>query len=267
MEKHRPRKRFGQNFLTDRSIAGRIVAAIDPGPDDRLVEIGPGHGALTRLLLERVERLDAIELDRDLAPRLAGLPGAERLTVHAADALDFDFAGLARARGGPLRVVGNLPYNISTPLLFHLLDQPEALADLHFMLQKEVVDRLASEPGTKAYGRLSVMVQVGYEVTPLFRVPPGAFYPQPAVDSGVVRLRPRPPECPRPRDPDRFAAIVAEAFQGRRKTLRNALKATCDPGCLAAAGVDPGARAETLAVADFVHLANAATIRGQPKES
>ena len=266
MEKHRPRKRFGQNFLTDANIAARIVDAVDPAPADRIVEIGPGHGALTRRLLERVERLDAIELDRDLAAELSGTPGAERLTVHSADALRFDFAALAQERGGPLRVVGNLPYNISTPLLFHLLDQIGSLADLHFMLQREVVDRMAAEPGGKSFGRLSVTVQVGCEVTPLFRVPPGAFYPPPKVESAVVRIRPRPPGSPRPKDPELFAALAAKAFQGRRKTLRNALKGLCDPDCLAAAGIDPGARAETLEVSDFVRLADAAASRGGQSE-
>ncbi|HKJ87894.1 MAG TPA: 16S rRNA (adenine(1518)-N(6)/adenine(1519)-N(6))-dimethyltransferase RsmA [Gammaproteobacteria bacterium] len=268
MEKHRPRKRFGQNFLQDGNIAAKIVAALDPEPGQAVVEIGPGQGALTRLLLERLERLDAIELDRDLLARLSELPGAERLTVHAADALAFDFRALAEQRGGPLRVLGNLPYNISTPLLFHLLDQRDAVADMHFMLQKEVVDRLAARPGTKTYGRLSVMAQLDCMVTPLFRVPRGAFYPVPRVESEVVHLRLRPGNAPRPRDRARFAEVVARAFQARRKTLRNALRGLCDPSCLEAAAIDPQLRAEMLTVSDFIRLADLASEgRPEPAES
>ncbi|HKJ71707.1 MAG TPA: 16S rRNA (adenine(1518)-N(6)/adenine(1519)-N(6))-dimethyltransferase RsmA [Gammaproteobacteria bacterium] len=258
MAAHRPRKRFGQNFLVDANIVGKIVEAMAPAAADRMVEIGPGQGALTGALLERVDHLDAIEVDRDLAPEVAGLAGPERLTVHAADALRFDFADLSAARGGPLRVVGNLPYNISSPLLFHLLGQLPAVADMHFMLQQEVVDRLAAAPGSKTYGRLSVMVQAQCRVTPLFRVPPGAFYPVPKVSSAVVRLQPNPADAPRPRDPEVFRSVVAQAFQARRKTLRNALKGLCPPECLRAAGIDPGARAETLTVADFIRLADEA---------
>ena len=258
MEKHRPRKRFGQNFLTDGNIAGKIVAAVDPAPDDALLEIGPGHGALTRRLLGRVGRLDVVEVDRDLAAELRGMDtGGRELVVHEADALAFDYAALARERARPLRVVGNLPYNISSPLLFHLFEQAPSVADMHFMLQREVVDRLAAGPGSKTYGRLSVMAQLECEITPLFRVPPGAFYPVPRVESAVVRLTPRPAEAPRPRDHGRFAAVVAQAFQARRKTLRNALKGLCHPSCLEEAGIDPGARAESLSVADFIRLADA----------
>lgn len=263
MATHRPRKRFGQNFLTDANIVAKIVEAVAPGADDRLVEIGPGQGSLTRRLLERVDHLDAIEVDRDLAPEVAELADSERLTVHTADALAFDFAALAAERGGQLRVVGNLPYNISSPLLFHLLDQLDAVADMHFMLQREVVDRMAATPGSKTYGRLSVMVQVQCQVTPLFRVPPGAFYPVPKVSSAVVRLRPAPPDAPRPRDHAAFSAVVARAFQARRKTLRNALKGLYSPERMADAGVDPGARAETLSVADFVRLAERAPEDGR----
>ena len=256
MAAHRPRKRFGQNFLTDANIVAKIVDAIAPAAADRLVEIGPGQGALTARLLERVAHLDAIEVDRDLAPGVAGLAGAERLAVHAADALTFDFAALAAERGGPLRVVGNLPYNISSPLIFHLIDQLPAVADMHFMLQREVVDRLGATPGSKTYGRLSVMVQAQCRVTPLFRVPPGAFYPVPKVSSAVVRLVPHPADAPRPRDHAAFSAVVARAFQARRKTLRNALKGLCPPERMSAVGVDPGARAEQLSVADFIRLAD-----------
>ncbi|MFP4560692.1 MAG: 16S rRNA (adenine(1518)-N(6)/adenine(1519)-N(6))-dimethyltransferase RsmA [Thiohalorhabdus sp.] len=268
MERHRPRKRFGQNFLRDGNIARKIRDSLAPDPADPMVEIGPGEGALTRLLLERLERLDAIELDRDLIPTLEGLAGGERLRIHAADALAFDFRALAAERGGRLRVVGNLPYNISTPLLFHLLEQREALADMHFMLQREVVDRLAAAPGTKAYGRLSVMTQLDCAVTSLFRVPPGAFYPVPQVESAVVRLRLRPEDAPRPRDRTRFAEVVTRAFQARRKTLRNALRGLCDPSCLEAADIDPQLRAESLAVEDFIRLADRVTEgAGWPAES
>jgi len=258
MATHHPRKRFGQNFLTDANIAGKIVAAVDPAPGDALLEIGPGHGALSRRLLTQLSRLEVVEVDRDLAAELRGLEtGGGELVVHEADALAFDYAGLAAARGQALRVVGNLPYNISSPLLFTLFEQAAAIADMHFMLQREVVDRLAAAPGSKTYGRLSVMAQLECDITPLFRVPPGAFYPVPRVESAVVRLTPHTAEAPRPRDHARFAAVVARAFQARRKTLRNALKGLCEPACFVQAGIDPGARAESLSVADFIRLADA----------
>jgi len=268
MPDHHPRKRFGQNFLTDANIVGKIIEAVAPQPGDRLVEIGPGRGALTQALLERVDTLDAVELDRDLAPDLEALAATDRLRVHVADALSFNFVTLAERRGGPLRVVGNLPYNIASPLVFHLLDQLSAVTDMHFMLQREVVDRMAARPGSKIYGRLSVMVQAQCQVTPLFRVPPGAFYPEPQVTSAVIRLRPSPADAPRPRDHATFSAVVARAFQARRKTLRNALKGLCSPEAMGAAGIDPGARAETLSVADYVRLADTAAGRpGPEKES
>jgi 16S rRNA (adenine1518-N6/adenine1519-N6)-dimethyltransferase len=257
MADNRPRKRFGQNFLTDPDIAGRIANALDPAPDERVVEIGPGRGALTRQLLQRLDYLDAIEVDRDLIPLLQDLaPDSHRLTVHRADATTFDFAALAEARGGPLRVVGNFPYNISTPLLFHLLDAGPAVAEITCMLQREVVERLVAGPGTRTYGRLSVMVQSECHATPLFRVSPGAFCPVPKVESAVVRLVRHGSEHPRPADPERFATVVARAFATRRKTLRNALKGIADADTLAEAGIDPGARAEQLAPADFRRLAD-----------
>ncbi|MEF8793071.1 16S rRNA (adenine(1518)-N(6)/adenine(1519)-N(6))-dimethyltransferase RsmA [Thiohalorhabdus sp.] len=266
MPDHRPSKRFGQNFLNDANIVGKIVDAIDPQPGEPLVEIGPGRGALTRALLERVDRLDAVEVDRDLAPELETLATTGELTVHVADALAFDFAALGKARGGPLRVVGNLPYNISSPLLFHLFSQLPAMVDMHFMLQREVVERLAAQPGSKTYGRLSVMVQTQCQVTPLFQVPPGAFYPEPKVTSAMVRLRPNPADAPRPRDQAAFSAVVARAFQARRKTLRNALKGLCGPERIGAAGIDPGARAETLSVADYIRLADNACGSSEPEK-
>ncbi|MEX0606560.1 MAG: 16S rRNA (adenine(1518)-N(6)/adenine(1519)-N(6))-dimethyltransferase RsmA [Halofilum sp. (in: g-proteobacteria)] len=250
------RKRFGQHFLHERATIERIVAAVAPQPGDHLVEIGPGEGVLTRPLLEAVGRLDAVEIDRDLAAALRARddwPGT--LELHEADALAFDFAALARDR--PLRLVGNLPYNISTPLLFHLLSQRTSITDMHFMLQREVVDRMASGPGNKVYGRLSVMIQAYCVVTPLFRIAPGAFRPPPAVESAVVRLVPRTPLVP-PEHVDVFAEIVRLAFGARRKTLRNTLRSRLSAEAVSAAGVDPSARPESLPVSAFAALAAAA---------
>lgn len=257
---HRPRKRFGQNFLHDSRVVDRIVRAIDPHPGDRLVEIGPGLGALTAPLLACVAPIDAVELDRDLIARLTDRFG-DRLRLHSADALRFDFCALAAE--GRLRVVGNLPYNISTPLIFHLLDQAACVQDMHFMLQKEVVDRLAAAPGGGDYGRLSVMVQQRCRVERLFTVPPGAFHPPPKVDSAVVRLVPYETPPVTVADPALFAHIVARAFSQRRKTLRNTLRGELDADTIAACGIDPGRRAETLSVAEYGCLAEAAgKIRG-----
>jgi 16S rRNA (adenine1518-N6/adenine1519-N6)-dimethyltransferase len=252
---HRARKRFGQHFLHDPAVIARIVAAIDPAPGQHLVEIGPGLGALTLPLLARTGRLEVVELDRDVIPRLAERArGHGELSVHQADALDFDFGAL-RGPGPKLRLCGNLPYNISTPLLFHLLESHAAIADMHFMLQKEVVARMAASPASKAYGRLTVMLAVHCTVERLFDVGPGAFRPPPRVDSAIVRLIPHA-SAPFPiADPLRFAAVVAGAFGQRRKTLRNALAALVDPAGFAAAGVDPGRRAETLEPREFARLA------------
>jgi 16S rRNA (adenine1518-N6/adenine1519-N6)-dimethyltransferase len=250
------KKHLGQNFLHERTIIDKIVQAVNPKPGDRLVEIGPGQGAMTFPLLERHGRLTAIEFDRDLLA-----PLAERAREHGelelihADVLDVDFTALAG--GTPLRLVGNLPYNLSSPILFHALDHAAAVRDMHFMLQKEVVDRMAAAPGSKVYGRLSVMLQAWCRVTALFDVGPGAFRPPPKVDSAVVRLVPRDPAEVGIDDPARFAAIVRAAFGQRRKTLRNALQALCSGEEIAAAGIDPSLRAEQLAVQDFVRLANA----------
>jgi 16S rRNA (adenine1518-N6/adenine1519-N6)-dimethyltransferase len=252
----RPRKRFGQHFLHDPLVINRIVRAIDPQPDQRLVEIGPGLGAITLPLLAIARRMVVVEIDRGVIPVLqerARALGAD-LTVHEVDALEYGFAAL-RADGPALRLVGNLPYNISTPLLFHLLDATDAIADMHFMLQKEVVDRMAAKPDTGDYGRLTVMLAARCRVEKLFEVGPGAFRPPPRVDSAVVRLVPhdRPPfDVP---DAPRFARVVAAAFGQRRKTLRNALRGVVDEAGFAAAGVDPGRRAETLAPAEFAALA------------
>ncbi len=252
---HRPRKRFGQHFLHDPGTIRRILAAIDPRPGQHLVEIGPGQGALTVPLLASGARLDLVELDRDLAALLASRLQGERLRIHQADALHFDFSALAGASGG-LRVVGNLPYNVSTPLLFHLLAQAHAIQDMHFMLQREVVERMAAAPGGGDYGRLSVMVQYRCRVQMLFRIGPGAFTPPPKVESAFVRLVPHA-SLPHPaRDEGLFARLVRQAFGRRRKTLRNALRGLADLRDFAAAGIDPGRRPETLFVSEFVALSN-----------
>jgi len=254
---HQPRKRFGQHFLHDPGVIRRIVAAIGPQPGDRLVEIGPGEGAITFELLRAVGRLDAVELDRDLVePLRERSRGIGELVVHGADALRFDFCALATG-GAKVRLVGNLPYNISTPLLFHLLDQSHCIRDMHFMLQKEVVERMAAGPGGKDYGRLSVMLQARCTVIPLFAIGPGAFRPPPKVDSAIVRLVPlaQPPDIA---DQAVFARLVAAAFAQRRKTLRNGLKGLLSAEAIAGLGIDPGARAEQLALDDFVRLANLA---------
>jgi 16S rRNA (adenine1518-N6/adenine1519-N6)-dimethyltransferase len=249
----RPRKRFSQNFLVDRHYVERIVAAIAPVPGDRLVEIGPGRGALTRPLLERAERMRVIEIDRDLAAALRAEFPPERLEVITADALAVDLAGL----GDGLRIAGNLPYHVSSPLLFHCARFAESLRDLHFMLQAEVVERMAARPGTPEYGRLSVTLQSLFGVEKLFRVPPGAFHPAPQVDSAVVRLVPLGAARPEIHDRPLFEAAVLAGFGQRRKTLRNALQPLIDADRLRALDIDPGARAETLSVAQFVTIANA----------
>lgn len=249
--KHIPRKRFGQNFLIDRSIIARIIDAIDPKPTDNLVEIGPGLGALTGPLLERVPRLQVVELDRDLAARLRASYPPERLIVYEGDALRFDFSALA----APMRVLGNLPYNISTPLLFHLVTYAERFTDLHFMLQREVVERMVAAPSTPEYGRLSVMLQHRFRMQNLLAVPSSAFRPAPKVASAVVRLVPLRPDAA-VHDESLFAETVTRAFSHRRKTLRNALLGLVTEADLHAAGVDPGLRAENLSVAEFIAISN-----------
>jgi len=249
------KKSLGQHFLHERGVVEKILLAVDPKPGDRIVEIGPGQGAMTLPLLDRHGALTAIEFDRDLLAPLADAARAHgALTLIHADVLDVDFSALAV--DGPIRLVGNLPYNLSSPILFHALDHAAAIRDMHFMLQKEVVERMAAAPGSKVYGRLSVMLQAYCDVTALFTVAPGAFRPPPKVDSAVVRLLPRPAGRIGIADPARFAAIVRAAFGQRRKTLRNALQSVCDAAQLERAGIDPRLRAEQLAVADFVRLAN-----------
>jgi 16S rRNA (adenine1518-N6/adenine1519-N6)-dimethyltransferase len=250
---HRPRKRFGQNFLVDSSVVRRIVQAIDPQPKDRMVEIGPGHGVLTYALLDRLEHLDVIEIDRDLAAELVRNGPPERLHVHVGDALKHDFS----TGGDRLRVVGNLPYNISSPLLFHLLDYSGSILDIHVMLQKEVVDRMVAAPGSSAYGRLTVMLGYRFEIERLIRVPAGAFRPQPKVESAFARLRPRTDPPGQLLDDALFARVVSLAFGQRRKTLRNALAPITGEKVLRSVGIDPQARGETLSIAQFITLANA----------
>ena len=251
---HRPRKRFGQNFLHDQGVIERILAHVNPQPGQHLVEIGPGQGALTRGLLQRAGELDAIELDRDLLePLRRRCAPLGTLHLHNADALKFDFRSLVNDERR-LRLVGNLPYNISTPLLFHLIDQADVIDDMHFMLQKEVVERMAAGPGSKNYGRLSVMLQLSCEVTPLFDIGPESFDPPPKVDSSVVRLRPLASPRIAASALPAFGAFVAAAFAQRRKTLRNNLKGMLDADRIAALGVDPGTRSETLSIDDLLRL-------------
>jgi 16S rRNA (adenine1518-N6/adenine1519-N6)-dimethyltransferase len=248
------RKRFGQHFLHDRSVLDRIAREIAPRPDQALVEIGPGRGALTERLIGQSRTLDAIEIDRDLADQLRARWGApQAFELHEADALKFDFAALARLRGARLRVIGNLPYNISTPLLFHVAAAHEHIDDLHVMLQKEVIDRIAAAPGTESYGRLTVMLAPWFEARHLFDVGPGAFTPAPRVWSAVARLTVR--REPAFEIPRAFARTVSAAFSQRRKTIRNALRSIVGIEGIVAAGIDPKLRPETLSPAEFARLA------------
>ena len=254
LQGHRARKRFGQNFLQDPGVIRRIVKSIAPRDTDHLVEIGPGMGAITELLLEAQPRLDVVELDRDLIPGLkVKFFNYPDFHVHEADALKFDFAGLCQ-NGEPLRIVGNLPYNISTPLIFHLLEFDGVIKDMHFMLQKEVVERLAARPGTSQWGRLSVMAQYFCDVEQLFLVPPECFYPQPRVESAIVRLVPKNSQRERV-DLACFAKIVRQAFGQRRKTLRNNLKGLFTAENLLQLEIDPQRRPETLSLDEFISLA------------
>lgn len=263
MTGHRPRKRFGQHFLHDKAVIARIVRAIDAKPGERIVEIGPGRGALTNALLDCCDHLDVIELDRDLAAELKHAhSGNPHLSVHTGDALDFDFARLV-SPGERLRVVGNLPYNVSTPLLFHLLEQASIITDMHFMLQREVVDRLTATPGGRTYGRLTIMVQLKCECEKLFEVGAGAFRPPPRVASAVVRLRVRPEPVVQLSDPYAFERLVAHLFSRRRKTLRNSLRGRLDQAELEALGIDPRARPETLDLPRLAALANALHARAR----
>lgn len=257
-QKHRARKRFGQNFLRDAAVIDRITTAIEPRPDQHLVEIGPGQGALTGALVDSGGRVDVIELDRDLVPGLlAAFSLKPNFRLHSADALTFDFRALHEGtHAPPLRIVGNLPYNISTPLIFRLLELSDIVQDMHFMLQLEVVERLAASPGGKNWGRLGIMAQFRCRVEHLFDVPPDAFQPAPKVHSAIVRLTPWR-ESPWPScDTQRLARVVQSAFAQRRKTLRNNLKGLIDNAQLEALGIDPGARAETLELKQFIEIAD-----------
>jgi 16S rRNA (adenine1518-N6/adenine1519-N6)-dimethyltransferase len=249
------RKRFGQHFLHDPGVIRRIIDAVAPVAGERIVEVGPGRGALTWGLLERAKQLDVVEIDRDLARTLEADPRAKGgLRVHVENVLDTDFIRF-RGTGPPLRIVGNLPYNISTPLLFRLLAQRAAIADMYFMLQKEVVDRMAAQPGSKAYGRLTVMLAAAAEVEWLFDVGPGAFQPRPKVWSAIVRLSPTAHPRFAGGEDGALRTLVAAAFSHRRKTLRNSLKGLLEPRDIESCGIDPQLRPETLAPAQFGLLA------------
>ena len=252
----RARKRFGQHFLRDQRVIGQIIEAMALHASDHVVEIGPGQGALTRELARRLSHFEAVEFDRDLTSHLQSEFPSSKLTLHQADALKFDFCQLAK-NDQKLRLVGNLPYNISTPLLFHLLDQAGCIEDMLFMLQKEVVQRLAAVPGTKDYGRLTIMIQYRCQVEKLFDVSPDAFSPPPRVESSMVRLIPHSAPPVEVNDEATFARVVRAAFASRRKTLRNNLKGLLEAKDLSALGVDPTRRAETLTLAEFAALSNA----------
>ena len=253
---HKAKKKFGQNFLVDERIIADIISAIRPEPDDNMVEIGPGLGALTRPLLKRLNRLHVVEIDRDIIARLQhDYPQDDpqrRLIIHAGDALEFDFAALP----APLRIVGNLPYNISSPLLFHFAAYAERIKDMHFMLQNEVVERMVAEPSTPEYGRLSVMLQYRFDMEKLLDVPPESFRPAPKVDSAIVRMIPLPAGEIMVRNEKLFAGIVGAAFGQRRKTLRNTLRGYLGEEDFARLGIDPRLRAENLSVTAFASVAN-----------
>jgi 16S rRNA (adenine1518-N6/adenine1519-N6)-dimethyltransferase len=253
MPGHRSRKRFGQHFLTDPGVIDGILHAVHATKDDVVVEIGPGQGAITAALAADAGQLHAVELDRDLVKRLRRqYDSVETVTIHEADALSFDFSTL----GDRLRIVGNLPYNISTPLLFHLLKFRDRIIDMHFMLQKEVVDRMAAGPGSKAYGRLGIMLGCHLNIESLFDVDKSAFAPPPEVTSAVVRLDPLPPGAFDIADEAILARIVTSAFMKRRKTIRNSLKDVVELSDLEAVGIDSGLRPEQISIAKYIELSN-----------
>ncbi|VAW58160.1 SSU rRNA (adenine(1518)-N(6)/adenine(1519)-N(6))-dimethyltransferase [hydrothermal vent metagenome] len=256
---HRAKKRFGQNFLSDQGIIQRIIQSINPAAGERIIEIGPGLGALTCPILEIARQIDVIELDRDIIPKLqlnCGLDQVQNnhLRIHNTDVLKFDFAGLNYDE--PLRIIGNLPYNISTPIIFHLVNYSPLIQDMFFMLQKEVVQRLAAKPDTRNYSRLSVMAQYHFNVTPLFLVPATSFQPIPKVESAIVRLIPHANKPVQVDDDKAFAKLVTLAFSQRRKTLRNVLKEVCSSQQLEAIGIDPSARAQSLSLQQFADIFN-----------
>jgi 16S rRNA (adenine1518-N6/adenine1519-N6)-dimethyltransferase len=252
---HVARKRFGQNFLVDRGIISAIVSAINPQSGDTMVEIGPGLGAISEPLLARLDHLHVVEIDRDLIARLQQQHSRKRMTIHEADALAFDFAGI----GSDLRLVGNLPYNISTPLLFHLAEYAGSVRDMHFMLQREVVERMVAVPGDSEFSRISVMLQYRFHIEWLIDVPPESFDPPPKVQSAVVRLIPREVSELDAKDPGKLAMVVQAAFSQRRKMLRNTLKGILDDAGYGELGIAPTRRAEDIGVADYVRIANRLT--------
>ncbi len=254
MSKHVARKRFGQNFLTDKLVLDNIIDAIAPERGQAMVEIGPGLAAMTALLLKSLDHMHVVELDRDLVVRLEKAYPREKLTVHSGDALKFDFGSIPVPEGQKLRIVGNLPYNISSPLLFHLAEFAPLVEDQHFMLQKEVVERMVAEPGTKAYSRLSVMLQWRYDMDLMFIVPPTAFDPPPQVDSAIVRMIPKRQMLEV--DGATLEKVVAKAFSQRRKVIRNCVAGMFTEAQLVEAGIDPGVRPEAVGLEQYVALAN-----------
>ena len=259
---HRARKRFGQNFLSDPGIIHRIIQSINPKPGQRLIEIGPGLGALTCPILKMVGEMDVIELDRDIVPKLqlnCGLDAVQnnQLRIHNTDVLNFNFSNLGYDE--PLRIIGNLPYNISTPIIFHLVEHSEIIKDMYFMLQKEVVLRLAAQPDTSNYSRLSVMAQYYFDVTALFLVPPESFEPMPKVESAIVRLVPHAEKTVKVDDDKAFSKLVTQAFSQRRKTLRNVLKGIISSAQLESIDIDPSSRAQSLSLQQFADIYNLST--------
>ena len=252
MSRHIARKRFGQNFLIDHKVIFDIVQAVAPHPGQTVIEIGPGLGALTKPLSERLDTLHVIEIDRDIIAHLRSCKYADKLVIHEGDVLQFDFSKLA----GPKKILGNLPYNISTPLLFHLASYADHVIDMHFMLQKEVVDRMVAQPDTADYGRLSVMLQYFFEMEELFEVPGSAFSPAPKVASAIVRMIPSPGRIGQAHNLEQLRKLVSAAFAQRRKTIRNTLKGIASDGQLRHCGIDPDARAENIPAPAYVRLAN-----------
>lgn len=252
MKGHVARKRFGQNFLVDPGIIAAIVSAVDPKRNETVVEIGPGLGAITEPLMTRVDHLHVVEIDRDLIARLKKQHAPARMTVHEGDALAFDFASI----GKDLRLVGNLPYNISTPLLFHLAEYVDVVHDMHFMLQKEVVERMVAEPGTADFGRMSVMLQYRFYLEWLIDVPPVSFDPPPKVQSAVVRLIPKPVSELTAKYQEKLSQVVLTAFSQRRKMLRNTMKGLLSDAGFAELGIAPTLRPEDVSVEDYVRIAN-----------
>ena len=252
--KYRTKKRFGQHFLHDQGVIQTLIQYINPKPDQQIIEIGPGMGALTFPLLQQLGSMEVIEIDRDVISHLRS-QGGDKLIIHNMDALKFDLSQLLKA-DQQLRVVGNLPYNISTPLIFHLLEYAPHIEDMHFMLQKEVVDRISAAPGSKTYGRLSVMVQYHCDTDYLFYVGPEAFSPPPKVDSAVLRLQPWQQKPYQANDLKLLAQVVTQAFSMRRKTLRNTLKTLLTTEQIESVGIDPTLRPENLSVKNYVELSN-----------